>query len=114
MAIVDDQLLLADNTNGCITIYTLNGEKKRSIPCSLIGSEYNSVCGCGPDAVVIAHRQSNKVFRVKLSTGEVEWTSDDVKEPIGVCQYSDKYILVTTHDYTKQVKVWILDSKSGE
>ena len=26
MAIVGDQLLLADNTNACITIYTLNGE----------------------------------------------------------------------------------------
>ena len=114
MAIVGDQLLLADNTNACIAIYTLNGEKQRSIPCSLIGEQYNSLCGCGPDAVVIAHRQSDKIFRVKLSTGEVTWTSDAVEEPVGVCQYGDKYILVTTHDYTEQVKVWILDSKSGE
>ena len=72
------------------------------------------MCGCGPDAVVIAHKQSNKVFRVKLSTGEVEWTSNAVKQPVGVCQYSDKYILVTTHDTIHQAKVWILDSKSGE
>ena len=114
MAIVGDQLLLADNTNACIAIYSLNGEKQRSIPCPLIRGGYNSVCGCGPDAVVIAHNDSNKVFRVKLSTGEVEWTSDAVRQPIGVCQYSDKYILVTIHDTIQQAKVWILDSKSGE
>ena len=89
MAIVDNQLLLADNSNACITIYSLNGEKQHSIPCSLIGSGYNSLCGCGPDAIVIAHRESNKVFRVKLSTGEVQWTSNSVIEPVGVCQYSD-------------------------
>ena len=114
MAVVGDQLLLADNSNACIAVYTLNGEKRRSIPCPLMGSGFNSVCGCGPDAVVIADDDSNKIFRVKLSTGEVEWTSDAVNKPIGVCQYSDKYILVTTAANIHQAKVWILNSKSGE
>lgn len=111
--IVNDHLVIANNTQSCISIYTLTGTKLRSIPCPLIGKEYNSLCGCGEDDVYIAEKASNKIFRVSLSTGEVKWTSDAVKEPIGVSLYNNQHVLVTTHMRIRQAKVWVLDTKSG-
>lgn len=112
-AIVNNHLTIANNKRSCIDIYTLTGTKLHSIPCPLIGKQYVSLCGCGEDDVVVADRSSNKVFRVSLPTGTIQWTSDVVKSPIGVCQHRNQYLLVTTNDSSSTFIAWILDSDTG-
>ena len=54
------------------------------------------------------------LYRVNLTTGDVEWRSDRVESPVGVEMYSKDVALVTSHSYSNQVKIWTLNADTGE
>ena len=54
------------------------------------------------------------IFKVKLSSGEVEWSTDAVKSPVGACLFRNQYVLATSSHQGNTVKVWILETNSGK
>lgn len=111
---VGDHLIIASKTQACLHVYTFAGVKVYSVPCEFITDTFVSLCGCGGDAVLIANKKTDKIIKLNLATGEIEWTLDEIVDPVGVCLYSSYHSLVTSSNQKDQVKVSIIDTSSGK
>ena len=73
LAIINNELIIADRTNKRFTIYTLTGEHVRKIPCDLITENYLTICHAADDSILVANVTATPMlYRVNLTTGDVE------------------------------------------
>ena len=114
LAVINNELVIAKRTNETFTIYTLTGERVRDVPCDLITENDLTICHVGDNSVLVADRDAKPgLYRVNLTTEDVEWRSDRVDRPVGVVMYSKDVALVTSYNYSNQVKIWTLNAGTG-
>lgn len=112
VSVIRDQLVAFDETNKRVTLYTLNGgDIVRHINCPFLGDSNIAMCEAGCDSVIITDSASSKVFRLNLVSGEIEWESANVPQPIGVVCYGKEFVLVSTRSTMTQV--WMLNVRTG-
>ena len=111
LTIVSDQVVITDQPNNRITIYSLTGQILRHVPCSLLTEGVEVMRAVNDSSVVVSDRLSSLVFRFNITTGDVMWTCKDVRGPQGVTCYGGRYVLVASYD-NKTVN--ILDMKTGD
>ena len=111
LTIVSDQVVIADPPNKRITVYSLDGQILRQVPCSLLSNYYGFMCAVDDCSVVYSDHNSSKVFRVNINTGDVMWTCSDIKEPQGITVYGRGYVLVARNNCSS---VKVLDIKTGK
>ena len=111
LTIVSDQVVIADQPNKRITVYSLTGQILRQVPCSLLCNDRGFMCAVDDCSVVYSDYKSSKVFRVDINTGHVMWTCSDIKEPQGITIYGRGYVLVARNNCSS---VKVLDIKTGK
>ena len=115
LAVINNELIIADRTNKRFTIYTLTGEHVRDVPCDLISNHHLTICQAEDNSILIASCSTKpELYRVNLTTADIEWRSDRMSHPIGVLMHSKEYALVTSCNSTTQVKMWTLNAESGK
>ena len=111
LTIVSDQVVIADQPNKRITVYSLTGQILRHVPCSLLCNYWGFMCAVDDCSVVYSDYESSKVFRVNISTGHVMWTCSDIVEPQDITCYGRRYVLVASRCHST---VKVLDIKTGK
>ena len=108
-----NQLAIPDVTNKRITLYTPAGEVIRHIQCAEIAADTNvSMCEYDDNSVIISCSCSPaQVFKFNLTSGAVEWTNTEIRDPTTVRCYG-QYVLVSGA-CTKQTHISIIDSEAG-
>ena len=107
--------VIADTTNQRFTIYTLTGERIRDVPCDLIRDGDITICHVGDNSVLVANCDGKPaLYRVNLTTGDVVWRSDRVDSPVGILMHSKDLALVTSNNFSNQVKIWTLNAGTGK
>ena len=115
LTVINNKLVIADKTNKRFTIYTLTGEHVRDVPCDLITKNYLTICHVGDNSVLVANSDAKPgLYRVNLTTGDVEWRSDRVSGAIGVVMYSKDVALVTSYSRSNKVKIRTLNVDTGK
>ena len=110
LTIISNQVIIPDRSNNRLTVYTLDGEIIKHIPCTLSNTS-TGIWALGTDSVVISQYKTSKVFRLDISTSEVVWTSNAVPKPLGIVSYGVDFVCVVSCS-TK--KICILNAKTGE
>ena len=111
LTIVSDQVVIADQPNKRITVYSLTGQILRHVPCSLLCNDYGFMCAVDDCSVVYSDYKSSKVFRVNINTGHVMWTCSDIVKPQGITCDGRRYVLVASYHCST---VHVLDIKTGK
>ena len=115
LAIINNELIIADRTNKRFTIYTLTGAHVRDVPCDLIYNDYLTICQAGDNSILVANFDAKpELYRVNLTTGNIEWRSDRVDNPVGILMHSKDVALVTSYSISQQVKIWTLNADTGK
>ena len=111
LAVINNELIIADRTNKRFTIYTLTGDRVRNIPCDLIYNDCLTICHAADNSILVTNFVDYpELYRVNLTTGEVEWRSYKVSDPIGAVMYSKE----TSGNGTMQVNIWTVKAATGE
>jgi len=111
LAVVNDQVLIPDIPNRRLIVYSLAGEVEKHINCPLHYSASSvSVCAVDDDSVIVSDFGSSKVLKVKISNGEVEWTSVGMTKSQGVAYYRGRVYVANCSTHTR---IWILDGNTG-
>ena len=113
ISIIKNQLAVADVTNKRITLYTPAGEVIRHIQCAEITAGTNvSICECDDNSVIISCYSTDKVFKFNLTSGAVEWTNTDIREPTTVRCYG-QYVFVSG-EFIANTRISVINSETGE
>ena len=112
LAIIDDQLIVADKNLGKLFLYSLDGKEVRQIPCSQLGSGISSMCDGGDNSVIIS-TDGNLVFKVRIFDGQVLWTTG-INQPMGIALYHKHYVCVVNKPAYNQTNIHYLDIKTGK
>ena len=111
LVVIGNQVIVCNVDNKRLTVYSLTGDIIRHIPCTQLRYYYSIICEAGDDSVIITNWWSDKVYKLSLTTGQIEWTSTDVRYPRAVVCYADQYVLVAA-DYSSDIIV--LDINTGK
>ena len=115
LAIINNELIIADRTNRNFTIYTLTGQYARDVPCDLIYNDYLTICHAADNPILLANvRNTPTLYRVNLTTGDVEWRFNAGNGDVGVLMHSKDFALVTWFDSSKQITIWTLNTNTGK
>ena len=101
---------MVDRAKERLSVYSLSGEMKMNLTCPLKGRHWASICSSVDNSVILSDYSSHKVHRVNINSGGAIWTAE-VKKPMGVTCYKDKFVFVTT--LSKFVDICILDITTG-
>ena len=110
LAVIGNQVIVGDVSNERLNVYSLTGDIIRHIPCTQLLWR-SSICEAGDDSVIITNWWSDKVYKLSLTTGQIEWTSTDVIYLAAVVCYADQYVLVAIL-YASTINV--LDINTGK
>ena len=91
-------------------MYSMTGDRIRHVPCTQL-TIISRVCEAGDDSVIITDLLSDKVDKLSLTTGQIEWTSTDVRYTAAVICYADQYVLVAA---TISSDIKVLDITTGK
>ena len=95
MSFLGDQIATANISRCCITLYKLNGEVIRHVPCYIITKKSRiTLCHGNDDSVIIADDKRSKVSKLNLRTEKIEWESSEVDKPRCVTRYREDLVLV--------------------
>ncbi|XP_067929470.1 uncharacterized protein [Watersipora subatra] len=96
LVVTGDKLVVPNRSNNCMTVYSLDGQVIKHIPC-LQDGEWGMMALCAPDhkSVIVSSSATSTVFRVNIKTGETVWTCAEGDKPGGVACYEGDNILVT-------------------
>ena len=111
MTLVSEQIVIPDQPNQRLILYSLTGQVLKYIPCNVIGTSITTLCSCGDDSVVISDFGLRKVSRFNLATGKVMWTCSDVSMPLGVTCYGSQYVFVASGN-SRTIRIF--DAKRGK
>ena len=115
LAIINNELIIADRTNKRFTIYALTGEHVRDVPCDLICTDYLTICHVADNSILVANINATpKLYRVNLTTGDVEWRLNTGSGDVGVIMCSKDFALVTRLNSSKEIKIWTLNINTGK
>jgi len=92
-------VIVGDVSNKRFTVYSLTGDIIRHIPCTQL-SYTSHICEAGDDSVIITSWWASKVFKLNLTTEEIEWTSTHVRDLKAVVRYAKRYVLVAAFSGT--------------
>jgi len=112
LVVVGDQIVVADTWNQTLAVYSLTGEalKQLHVPISHNYETDISICAIDNSSVVISDHKTAKVFKVNISSGEVEWTSEHVANPQGVAYHRGRVLVA---DRGARMKISVLDVETG-
>ena len=114
LTVIHNKLVIADRTNKRFTIYTLTGEFVRDVPCDLINDAVLTICHVGDNSILVAICGAKPgLYRMNLTTGDVEWRSDSVYSPVGILMYRTDYALFTSYSSSNRVKIFTLNADTG-
>ena len=117
MAIIRNQIVVADVFNRRLTIYGVGGQLIKHVDCPQISSNPNPNWICvtssptQSDVIIISSYDASQVFAVNLTAGAVIWTNSGIRKPQGIANYGSDYVLVTNASF--QTQLWTLDAKTG-
>lgn len=111
IALVSEQLVVADRKGKRLTVYTPFGQALRHVELPQISSGFLSICAAGRDCVILSDYATSRVCKVDLNSGDVLWMSTEVSGPLGVVCYGSSYALVTKQD--NLTNIWVLDLQTG-
>ena len=115
LAVINNELIIADRINKRFTIYTLTGEHVRNVPCDLITKNYLTICHAADDSILVANVTATpELYRVNLTTGDVEWRLNTGSGDVGVFMCSKDFALVTRLNYSTEIKIWTLNINTGK
>jgi len=110
LAVTHDQAVIPDGEKKRLVVCSLTGEVQKHINCPLLGTSEVSVCTLDDLSVVVSDYESSNVFKVNISSGEVEWTSEHVTRPQGVAFCNGRVYVAIGNATTK---IQILDGNTG-
>ena len=110
LAVIGYQVIVDDVSNKRLTVYSPTGDIMRHIPCTQL-VWCSSICEAGDDSVIITYYLEDKVYKLSLTTGQIEWTSTDVRSPAAVVCYAYQYVLVAAN-YSSAIT--LLDINTGK
>jgi len=112
LVVVGDQIVMADTQNQALSVYSLTAEviKQLHVPISQGYGTTISICAIDNSSVVISNYETAKVFKVNISSGEVEWTSEHVGNPQGVAYHRGRVLVA---DRGARMKISVLDVETG-
>ena len=116
LGIINSQLVVANRTHKCFTVYSITGQKIQDVKCNLICNDYLSMCLAHENSIIVANYNGNSrhaLYKVNFRTGRQEWRSKSVSNPIGVVMHGARYVIVSTTKAANQTRVWILDQNTG-
>jgi len=113
LVVVGDQIVVPDTQNKILTLYSLSGEaiKQLRVP---ISNNYGidiSICAIDNSSVIISDHKTAKVFKVNISSGEVEWTSEHIANPQGVAYHRGRVLVA---DRGARMRISVLDVATGD
>ena len=111
IAIVNDQLVIANRKTKRLTLYSPFGEVMRQVDVSQISNGFVSICESGRDSVIVSDYATSRVFKVNINSGDIVWMSSKVSGPLGVTCYGGSHVLVTKQD--NRTTIWVLDIHTG-
>lgn len=113
LAVVGQQVVMVDRTKGHerLSVYSVNGDVKMHLSCPHISQHWVCICSGVGNTVILSDYTSSKVHCIGIDSGLPLWTSSDVKKPLGVTCYKDKYVLVT--NLNKGMFIHVLDINTG-
>jgi len=102
-------VIVCEVYNDRLFVYSLTGDIIRHIPCTQL-SYTSCICEAGDDSVIITDCWTSKVYKLDLTTEEIEWTSTHVEAPTAVVRYAKRYVLVADYSGTS---ISVLDINTG-
>ncbi|XP_067932426.1 uncharacterized protein [Watersipora subatra] len=111
LTINSDQIIVSDRLNQRLTVYSLNGETIKNVPCSQLGTGAVAIGAAGDNDIIVSNTNARLVFRFNMSTGIVVWTATPIQSPQGVIPYRKNFVCVVSQS-TRSVHV--LNIKTGE
>ena len=113
LVLINDQVVVADGRKELIVIYSESGIIMKQIPCPYINDAiWSFMCEAGQNHIICTSYKQSKVFKLNLTSEEVEWTCTEVPTPEGVVCYGRDYVIV--YSYTGPKWIWILNQKTGK
>ncbi|XP_067929521.1 uncharacterized protein [Watersipora subatra] len=114
LVVTGGKVLVPVRSNKCLTVYSLDGQVIKHIPCPQDG-DWLAMALFAPDheSVVVSSHGTSTVFRVNIETGKVMWTFTLVTQPGGVACYTKKYILVMSA-HSDHTEMHILHADTGD
>ena len=92
-AIVSNQIVVPDNTNKQLIVYSFTGEVIKCISFPQLSSAA-SACAVDNNSIIVTDYDTYQVFKVNISTEETVWTCDDVAYPEAVAIFAKDYVCV--------------------
>ena len=98
LAVIGDEVLIADRTKHRISVYSLTGKELRQMPTFLLGQKRKVVSFCAVDesSLIITDHNCSKVCKMNATTGVKIWESDYVTNPKSAACPMGRYIMVAT------------------
>ena len=117
LAVVPGKVVIPDNIQGRMTIYSPKGRIGKHVPCLQLDpggyAQETSICVADKDSVVASCADSSTVMRIDVSQRKVVWTSKEVEEPAFVACYGGEYVIVAGNE-PDQTEMFIMDINTGE
>ena len=114
LTIVNNQLVIADRTGKRFIIYSLTGKTTHSVKCDLIGENEVSLCFSEGDSILVTNYLTKPhLYKFNLTSGAVEWRSDETAEPTVITKLNRKLALVCKDGQSKQTKLSLHDINTG-
>ncbi len=92
LTVINNQIVIPHRNNKQLIIYSLNGEKVKTIPCSLLNNKYTRICNADNTSVVISNH--TQVFKVDTFMGQSTPRSTQILNSRAVTCYRSKHVLV--------------------
>jgi len=115
LVVVGDQIVVADTQNCTLSVYSLTGEAITQLRVPIyrdhpFGTTI-SICTIDNSSVVVSDYKTAKVFKVNISSGEIEWTSEHVSNPQGVAYHRGRVLVA---DRGAKMRISVLDVETGD
>jgi len=112
LVVVGNKIVVADTQNQILSVYSLTGEAitQLHVPISQGYGTTILICVIDNSSVVVSDYKTAKVFKVNISSGEVEWTSEHVGNPQGVAYHRGRVLVA---DRGARMTISVLDVETG-
>lgn len=115
LTIANNQLVIADRTWRSFLVYSLTGALMRSVTCDLIGETKVSMCSAEGNSILVTNNSTKPhLYKFNLTSGAVEWRSNETAEPSTITRLKGESALVCEITHRNQTKLFVMDTTAGE